>query len=187
MKKQLEKIYLANVLLYFTNYNDLVTFGLINSKCFDALQILKHFPFNFKLQSSLENVYETKEIIKKTNYLLENIQTIQIPNELLLPFLQLDLNIEIELFTLTINYNKQKEIDKYKNITKIKIILDNSLIDIVDFTLFPKLKSLHIEDKSKEGNCIFILDTKQRYSLLRYNANEFDCNTFYQQIKQCYN
>ena len=81
MKKQLEKIYLANVILYLSSYTDLQTFAMINSKCFDALQIIKHFPYGIQLSKTFSEILESIEILQKTTKLLTNIQTIQIPNE----------------------------------------------------------------------------------------------------------
>ena len=181
MKKQLEKIYLANVLLYFSTYKDLYTFSLINSKCFDAIQILKHFPFGIYLPPYSSSLLETNDTIEKTKKLLQNIQTIQIPNVL---YSNYQWNICIK--SIYINQLLETEIVQqfYQNIIKMKVILSTVYTDIVNFTMFPKLQWLYINDISEENNCIFILDERKRYSMFKYKANVIDPNQLYQQLKQ---
>ncbi|ELP85613.1 hypothetical protein EIN_408920 [Entamoeba invadens IP1] len=83
---KLEKIYLANVVLYLNDIDSAINFCCINTKCFDALQIIRINPqYKVARRGVFENYTESKQseytTYKRIAKLFSNLETFVVPQE----------------------------------------------------------------------------------------------------------
>ncbi|KAL7720532.1 Leucine-rich repeat containing protein [Entamoeba marina] len=153
----LEEVYLANVVLYFTTIETAINFIYVNSKCRDALEILRMNP-NFELiqQKDPFCILRNYEIFKKELQLFPNLETIQYSSESLrFHEYMKHLNCKIKLPTwydkTYINHTTFFQYYKH-NLVELSMNSNDLYID-----QFPSLQRLTIIITPTRFNCRFHL------------------------------
>ena len=152
--RQLEKIYLANVLLYIDNIQDIVTFKMINKKCMDVSLMIRYFdqkkrtsqdnknscfvpPFLLDCLPSIETI-QLKS--KQTN--TQIIQLLQHIKQIKLPWIYLQ-----NEWTGFLSHIQQ-------NVIELKVEL-SSKNDFIDLKQFLSLRTLKIRLESMEEDLLY--------------------------------
>ncbi|EDR27376.1 hypothetical protein EDI_064990 [Entamoeba dispar SAW760] len=176
----LEKVYLANVLLYFSDYIDFLQFSFINSKCQDTLHIIKQFPYGIKLSKKIYQVFKMNTKINKILNIIPNIESITVPNVLYVSIINKNIQ-QIGIKRITIPQIIQ--LKQYDNIISIKIII--SYNEFIDLRPYHQLKQIYIVDINNTDETMFILDHLKRYSFFRYKTIGFSTQKIYDRLKDC--
>ncbi|EMS16464.1 hypothetical protein KM1_022770 [Entamoeba histolytica HM-3:IMSS] len=176
----LEKVYLANVLLYFSDYVDILQFSFINSKCQDTLHIIKQFPYGIKLSKKLYQVFKMNKKVNKILDIIPNIESITVPNVLYVSIINKNIQqLGIERITVP----QIIQLKQYDSIVAIKIIIGYN--EFIDLRPYHQLKRIYIVDINNTDEAMFILDHLKRYLFFRYKSVGFSVQKIYDRLKDC--
>ncbi|ELP92682.1 hypothetical protein EIN_370340 [Entamoeba invadens IP1] len=79
---KLEKVFIANVVLFVSDTKCLESIGNVNKKCFDALGMVRQYPYNLVYKSPVDMVRAIKTV-SHVKRILHNLESISLPLHLL--------------------------------------------------------------------------------------------------------
>ena len=162
--KQLEMIYLMNVLQYIQTSSDLLNFLFINSKCFEAIQATRKnvLQESYCKDKSLiipqKKQYLTIELFKKQFLLFHQMETIECKAKY------------IHSFSDEICYHFEINKPFYFNLLKCSLDQLNSLHSFHSNNLLKYIRELHLILNSNE-----ILDKQFQFMLNKLKITFIDC------------
>ncbi|KAL7711467.1 LRR containing protein [Entamoeba marina] len=142
----LEKIYLANVVLYLDTLDDAENFTIINKKCKDATEILRINPgYHVKKQNGMTKGYDHYKFMEYISFLKEltlfpNLETVRIKQEYI-PYLpEFTQNVRIHYFDTSLACP-----DLWKDIiVELKLYCNGNALDLSQFPFLRKVSFISI-------------------------------------------
>ncbi|BFU19357.1 hypothetical protein EHI8A_013020 [Entamoeba histolytica HM-1:IMSS-B] len=157
----LEKVYLANVLIFVDSLETVYKLMMVNSKCCDAVEILRINPL-FSIKPPIgpkDFIYFEKEFQKELN-LFPNIETLQLPCKLLKSHFPIPQGVKRIILVQPISSDREIEaIETIKD--KVVELTIRSITNPIDLSEFKQLRCVRLL-LQKQGKVSDFFKNKQK-------------------------